>query len=308
MITKAELIEKIEDLDLDDAELMEYIIIDDSNSEAFNISFKANPEKVLNLSSADDGILGFLNKRSRRKRQKKYNRKIRKGFKGIRIVSEGDSWFQYPVFLKDIIDHLNDNDAFAIYSLGYGGDWLSNIYIEQEYLKAIREKQPKVFLMSGGGNDLAGKRRLSALVHGYSPELSPEQYLNEESQLFFDDIKMLYKKIIDNVINVSPDIKIICHGYDYAIPQNQKWLGKPLHDRGIIDPNLQAEIIKVLMNKFNEIQIEVIANYDNVYHVDLRNTVIESTGWHDELHPKNDYFERIAEKIENKIFEALNIA
>jgi N-acetylmuramoyl-L-alanine amidase len=307
MITKEKLVDLIEDLELSDEELLQYIQIDENNSDAFNIAFKGNPNKVLNLSTADEGLLGFLNKRSRKRRQRKYEKKIRKGFNGIRIVSEGDSWFQYPVFLKDIIDNLNDNDAFAIYSLGYGGDWLSNIYREQEYLRALREKQPSVFLFSGGGNDFAGKNRIATMVHSYEEGRSPDDYLNEESALFFADIKSLYKKIFDVVTEEFPNMKIIFHGYDYAIPKNGNWLGKPLESRGIENTDLQQEIIKLFMDRFNEIQIGLAANYENVHHVDLRGTIIEAVGWHDELHPTNHYFEQISNKIESAIVGALEI-
>ena len=307
MITKEKLIDLIEDLDISDEELLQYIQIDEANSDAFNVAFKGNPDKILNLSHADDGMLGFLNKRSRRRRQRKYEKKIRRGFNGIRIVSEGDSWFQYPVFLKDIIDNLNDNDAFAIYSLGYGGDWLSNIYREQEYIRALRDKQPSVFLFSGGGNDFAGKNRMATMVHSYQEGRSPKDYLNEESNLFFDDIKSLYSKIFETLTSEFPSLKIIFHGYDYAVPHNGIWLGKPLSSRGIENHDLQKDIVKVFMDKFNDLQIELASNYENVHHIDLRGTVIETNGWHDELHPNNHYFEKISEKFESGILNALEI-
>lgn len=307
MISKEELIEKIEDLDVSDAELAQYILIDENSSEPFNIAYKVNPNTVLNLSTADEGMLGFLNKRARRKRRRKYERKIRKGFNGIRIVSEGDSWFQYPVFLKDIIDNIDENNAFAVYSLGYGGDWLANIYVEKEYLYAIRDKQPSVFLMSGGGNDLAGKNRLATMVHSYDTSLSPEEYLNKESEKFLEEIKELYKKIFDNLTSEFPNLKIICHGYDYVIPNKGRWLGEPLKTRGINDSDLQKEILRIFIDRFNEMQQRVIANYSNVSHVDLRGTIDQTSGWKDELHPTNHYFKKIAVKIEKGIMQALNL-
>lgn len=307
MITKEQLIDKIEDLELDDAELAKFLVIDEDRSEAFNIAFKANPEQVLNLSSADEGVLGFLNKRSRRKRQRIYNRKIKKGFKGTRIVSEGDSWFQYPIFLKDIIDNLNEKDDFAIYSLGYGGDWLSNIYREQEYIRALRQKQPTVFLLSGGGNDLAGKNRLATLVHYFDESKRPSDYLNEESVRFMNDIKLLYKKIFDNVTNEFPSLKILFHGYDYALPNEDVWLGKPLISRGIEDRTLQAGIIKVLIDMLNEIQIDLASNYENVHHVDFRGIIDKQEGWKDALHPTNDYYAKISDKMSNSIVDVLQI-
>ncbi|NME68060.1 SGNH/GDSL hydrolase family protein [Flammeovirga aprica] len=305
-ISKAQLIEKINDLDLEDSELEQYLLEDDSKSEAFNVSYKVNPNNILNLSSADTFVLGYLNKRSRRIRRKRYNEKMENGFNGIQIVSEGDSWFQYPIFLEDVIDHLWENDQFGIYSLGYGGDWLSNIFAEEEYLKAVRAIQPDIFLMSGGGNDLAGNNRVGTIVKTYLGSRPADDYLNDEGEQFFREMKVLYKTIFDNVIAASPNTQIICHGYDYCIPRGQRWLGKPLADRGITDESLQADIIHHLFDKFNDMQIELVSNYENVHHVDLRGTVIETSGWKDEIHPTSEYFGKIAEKIEAKILEVVN--
>ncbi len=308
MITKAQLIEKIEDFELDDSELANYLQIDTERSDAFEVSYKIKPNTVLNLSEADKGILGSLNKRTRRKRQHKYERKIKNGFKGIRIVSEGDSWFQYPIFLNDVIDNLDKNNAFAIYCLSYGGDWLSNIYREQEYLKAIREKQPKVFLISAGGNDLAGQNRFGTLVHSYKHHLEPKDYINEEGERFFEDMYTLYNHLFRNITKEDSALKVICHGYDYPIPNNQKWLGIPLSNRGITDVHLQSEIMKVFMDRFNDILISLSQLYPNVHYVDLRSTIDVSTGWFDELHPNNHYFAVISKKIEDKILEVLDLS
>ena len=58
---------------------------------------------------------------SKRKRQALYRSKVAKHFDAIRIVSEGDSWFQYPWLLDDVIDHLMAEDDIAILSLGGAG-------------------------------------------------------------------------------------------------------------------------------------------------------------------------------------------
>ena len=88
---------------------------------------------IPNLSTADQGLVGRFNRWSRRKRQKKFRRRA-EGFQGLTIVAEGDSWWQYPVKLKDVIDHLFDDDDVNIYSLGFAGDWLANMLVQKEYL------------------------------------------------------------------------------------------------------------------------------------------------------------------------------
>src|SRR5690606_30178967 len=120
--------------------------------------------KILNDSDARNGIIGLLNKKRQVERQQLFHDRVAAGVDRdkIRIVTEGDSWFNYPTKLKDVVDHLFDE--FSIFSLCYGGDWLSNIYQEREYLTALRLYKPDVFLISGGGNDLVGNKRMSREV------------------------------------------------------------------------------------------------------------------------------------------------
>src|ERR1700754_3242608 len=54
----------------------------------------------------------LLNRRSQAKRVKKFYNKFRNGWdrhiEGNKvIVAEGDSWFEFPYFIDDIIDQLN---------------------------------------------------------------------------------------------------------------------------------------------------------------------------------------------------------
>ena len=43
----------------------------------------------------------------------------------ITIVSAGDSWFQHPCWLRDIIDKIKDD--YAVLSLGVAGDTMSEM-------------------------------------------------------------------------------------------------------------------------------------------------------------------------------------
>ena len=74
------------------------------------------------------------------------------GYKGPVLVSEGDSWFQYPIKLEDTIDHLYAK-GFAVRSLDAAGDTLENMLKDREYVDAIGEAKASIFLFSAGGND-----------------------------------------------------------------------------------------------------------------------------------------------------------
>ena len=75
------------------------------------------------------GIIGLsvksLNDRANRKRAAAYEAKIRDGWKGLKLLAEGDSWFLYPILLKDIIDNLSND--YAVYSVAAAGDTLENM-------------------------------------------------------------------------------------------------------------------------------------------------------------------------------------
>jgi len=212
--------------------------------------FDINKSTILNRSGASEGIMGRLNRRSRRKRNKSYIRKIRKGFrenpKNKVILAEGDSWFEFPVFVKDIIDWLKSREDYAIYSLAYGGDWLANIMYQGEYIEGLPVHDPDVFLISGGGNDMVGGNRLTTMLvnpvrkPGHLVQIPNEYldyvmqhtdsiaeaneilegkpYLTDEFMSFINVIRLQYELMFTSIFIKYPDLKIITHGYDFACP------------------------------------------------------------------------------------------
>ncbi len=133
--------------------------------------FTGAQAKIKNGSTANVGVIGSLNKNSSEKRLKKFNKKIKNGFADKKlhpenkiILAEGDSWFEYPLFLEDITDNLIEQDNLAVYSLAAGGDWAANMISNHDYQDEYKILHPDVFLVSGGGNDLVGENRLMSFV------------------------------------------------------------------------------------------------------------------------------------------------
>ncbi len=143
--------------------------------------FDINPGESTDPASAWTGILGVLNRLSIPIRDRRF-RRIKAGVDRTDtkvIVAEGDSWFQYPFFVTDIVDHLLRNGR-AVCSLAAGGDWIGNMVYEDQYITELTNYQPEVFLISGGGNDLVGGSRLATLIDRNPPllfdaELTPEE-------------------------------------------------------------------------------------------------------------------------------------
>ena len=307
-IQQRELIEKILDLDVPDEELSKYFVVDPQQNQAFAPQVVPNP----NLVEQDNGLEGaFLlntfNALARARRNRKYRRRI-KNWNGIKIVAEGDSWFQYPLILKDTIDQLNDLDNFeyAIYGLSEAGDLLSNIVIEDEISTAIENENPDVFLISGGGNDMVGNERMATLVHPFNSNRKPENYPNERFTQFLDELESLYRGLFSRLLANKPHLKILCHGYDNAIPANGTWLGKPLEKQGITDKVLQRQIVATMISTFNQRLAALVTDFSgSVYHVDCQRLIGTKSKWHDELHPKNAGYLKVAQKFDQVIKLAL---
>lgn len=99
--------------------------------------FDINESTLKQQSDATIGLPGKLNKRSTAIRKKRYYTLIDNNFRDFInsekkvIVAEGDSKFQFPVFIKNILDWLRNEPNFAVYSIAYGGDWFTNILIRK---------------------------------------------------------------------------------------------------------------------------------------------------------------------------------
>ncbi len=299
--------------------------------------FDVNLGTIKNASEADQGMLGKLNKRSRRIREKRFWKKIKKGNYSKIILAEGDSWFEYPLFINDIIDHLNKSKRkYAINSLAYGGDWMTNILYEQEYIEKLSLLNPDVFLISGGGNDIVGGYRLAQLMNPRSevPAIIEADLNSGEGKIKFAEIcfnkeffgliklfKLQYILLFESIKagkEKFKNLRIITQGYDFAIPNskigpglkrslinkfthNGIWLETPLLLRGYTNIKERKAVVYGMIHFFNKMLIEVGSKYKNVYHIDSRGAVDPKKGWFDELHPKSKEFGKIAHVFEKCI-------
>jgi len=317
--------------------------------------FDKNDTSFRNKSTADIGVTGILNRLSRKGRNLKYMRKINRGFRASSenkiILAEGDSWFEFPFFISDIVDWLKRRSDYAVFSLAYGGDWLENIIYQGEYIEGLPVHTPDVFLISGGGNDMVGGNRLTTMIINplkdelnapsqkfvkevnmkvldkikVSDIIKGKQYLTNEFTSFIKLIKLQYELMFTGIFTKYPDMKIITHGYDYAIPSNKinfglnpfqftrpllnllirngKWLRQSFMLKGITDSELQRVITYTMIYEYNEMLISIALkpSYPNLFHIDCRGVCRDKKDWFDELHPKSYIFRRIAEKYANCI-------
>ena len=77
----------------------------------------------------------------------------------LKIVAEGDSWFDYPLH-KDVIDYLI-KIGYAVSKWSKQGDELENMAYNVDglsnVLSSVSHLQPKFVILSAGGNDVVGQ-------------------------------------------------------------------------------------------------------------------------------------------------------
>ena len=232
--------------DFDHLISFEYGLTFDDLRSALKQVFKINESALLEESASSSVFNTFWTW----VRQRRYFRKINNGFVGRHhdnrvIVAEGDSWFQF--IGDDIISWLSQSPNYAIYSIAYAGDWLSNIILEGKYVEELSIHKPSAFLVSGGGNDLVGSNRLAIMTcrdphktlpvkrndigellktGGCTPQqaqqiLAVQPHILPEFYSFLLILKCQYYLLFKS-LSKSEDLKtmaIITQGYDYVIPQ-----------------------------------------------------------------------------------------
>jgi hypothetical protein len=223
-------------------------------------------------------------------------------------VSEGDSWFDYPLY-RNIIDLIDDEGMCAHYRLEISGDTAKEMIGTAKAINNLRivveDVRPVCLLFSGGGNDLAAAA--SRLFRRGAWE-NPEKYLvAEEMDRVLGMLETAYERMI---VGISPIAPIIAHGYDYFAPSSTPvrlngvkvisgpWIYPAMIKAGIEDQRLQQDIAHVLVDRFNSILEGLTAAHpgDFVY-LDLRDTLDIADDWENEIHPTRGGFRKLAERF-----------
>jgi hypothetical protein len=297
-ISVSELQSRLMDIDVPDRDLRPYLMESASETGSFRPVVRINPAHVAAKETAEAAAesalaLSSLNGIARWRRQQRYRRKV-KDWNGARIVSEGDSWFQYPFLLDDVIDQLWD--PYAIFSLDAAGDLLTDMVKQGEVVAAVVAEKPDLVLLSGGGNDLLGEARLAQVLPPYDPAREPADYLGERFEAHLGTVMKAYERVVVQIRGAAPNTGIVCHTYDYALPNRGRWLGKPMESIGIKDPALQKAIVRCCIDRFREELAKLAGRHGRMELVDCRGSV-GAAQWFDELHPTNAGFASAARRF-----------
>lgn len=248
------------------------------------------------------------------------------------LVAEGDSWFQFPILIDEILDHLSDQ--FAILSLAAAGDTAENMVDgpEQsggrEYMINLRRQKDNVqaFLFSAAGNDIigedpqTGKSALFDIIKDFDPTRSSiDDHINADVlQERLTKLRDAYTRVITDV-RAEPGLEtlpIVVHGYDYTFPfphfendprnpthaANNEWLGQPLDQRNFpfatqAQRDLRRNIVIRLIDQLYDMLEDLARTHSNVVVVDCRGAMSEVTDWIDEIHGTDEGFAKVTQRF-----------
>ena len=241
-----------------------------------------------------------------------YRKRKRAGFQVV--LSEGDSWFSYE-FYRNVIDHLDDDEMFAHHRLEMSGDTVQNMIGDPRALDGlravVRDEKPLFVLFSGGGNDMQNKAK-----DLFQPGATAEDCLVPDvMDSLFGTLKACYQRLIKAI---GPDAPVVAHGYDYFQPQNRgvrvaasnlpvgPWFYPEMVARKISTPDLQLEVAKLIVNRFNDDLASLATSHSKDFvHVDLRGT-LDPQCWMNEIHPTEAGFGEVKDKLLEAISEKVH--
>jgi hypothetical protein len=242
------------------------------------------------------------------------------------LVAEGDSWFAYPG--TDVLEELEEVYGYEVISVAHAGDTIESMaYQDKQYEKlshkleklADKGKQPMAILLSGGGNDIAGKEFELLLNHAGSGL----ETLNEDIVRGFIDVRLkaAYVELISIVGALcethfdNREIPVVVHGYGHAVPDGRgfwggwgplpgPWLEPGFEKKGYENLTDNTSTVEVLIDRFNDMVQTLPDEPDlgHVHYVNVRPLLSNNLAdykefWVNELHPEDDGFELVAEKF-----------
>jgi hypothetical protein len=228
-----------------------------------------------------------------------------KGTSKIRMVALGDSWFIYPLIMRDIIDHLAG--SFAIQNLVIPAEGLMSSY--KTLMERIESEQPEYLLISSGMDELFSHGFPYFFMNREDANISRKQasHLNPSCYKAMENLANILRELFAGLTSRNRSLQIILHGYDYFIPADhnspvKNWLGQCLSDAGFRRHEERITLVRTVVDAWNDQLSALAGSFSNeaVSFLDLRGTLSPSD-WYDELHPNEEGFGKIADRFETLI-------
>lgn len=265
-----------------------------------------------------DGPLARFNARGLEKRREKFEEAIEAAAAQRRrpkvVWTAGDSWFQFPVpSRREVVDVLlKQHPEWAFYCTSAAGEWLEEISGGSFRIEHNGQTLPcAAVLLSGGGNDIVGgPGGVGRMLRPYRPGRPVSHCLGLET-----DIRLAYlQQWVLKVLATVPQTPVLMHGYAIPFPgvgkhwssARAEWMKPSLDEVGFRGRRIkQRKVIAYIMNRFNQILASMAERYPNFHYIDCRDLGTCRTQWHDELHPRNSVWKKVASRYSAKLQEIL---
>jgi hypothetical protein len=245
------------------------------------------------------------------------------------LLAIGDSWFDYP--LHDVLKELEEDPGYTIESTARAGDPIESMaYTPGGQLNNLPAKldsitaqggAPQAVLLSGGGDDIAGKEFGMLLnsayskISGWAPDIV-NYLINTRILLAYQTIVTTVNALCQQTI--GGDIPILVHGYDYPVPDGRgfgdiigisllgPWLRPGFNEKLFDTLADNVAFMQTVIDEFNAMLAGLAAQpaFSNVRYVDLRGTLsnnltnnVYQQYWANELHPTQQGFAAVAQKF-----------
>jgi len=242
------------------------------------------------------------------------------------LAAAGDSWFDYPFF--DVLKLLEDEHGYNVESSAHRGDPLEAMAYQggqlDKFARSLEKitahgTAPKAVLLSGGGDDIAGKEfgmllnNATSNIEGWNAEIV-DGLLNQRVMTAFKSMLASITHICQ--ADLGKTIPILIHGYDYPVPDGRgfwggwplpgPWLEPGFREKLFADLPTNIRLMHDIIDRFNKMLQDLVQEtpFSNVHYVDLRGTLSTDltndnykTWWDNELHPTETGFSKVAARF-----------
>jgi hypothetical protein len=247
-----------------------------------------------------------------RPKQAVFAASIRQFPRRLVLISEGDSWFSYPLN-ANIADYIEMMSDFSMLRLEHNGDEAREILgagsDQLKKLKYYLKNYPvDALLMSAGGNDLVAselKRILNVRVAGATWQSAVRL---DKLTTVLNEIVASFERLLDARDALRPGCMLFAHSYCYFEPTGRKatgpfgllhagpWMRPVLVAKGI-DPLTEGpQVTRYLVDELHA-RLQALASARSRFViVDHRAALpVDDVHWADEIHPSGTGFKRLAQ-------------
>lgn len=228
----------------------------------------------------------------------------------LRILAEGDSWFKYPVVIKDgVIPRLSDLLKLPINFLNSlaepGDEARSMLGVDQrkalsKALAAGTAGAPyDALLFSGGGNDIVGDP-LCLWLRTFTGQTNAADLIDPvRFGSILATVRAAYEDLIALRDRMSRTTKLFLNSYDFAVPGlggvcgRGPWL-KPSLDLRLVPTGMQRDVVRAMLEQFRNMILGFADAERGIFVVPTQGTLKSDSLWANEMHPTAQGFEMVA--------------